>query len=148
METPIEIKFVGTHKNKPLYATSGSAGADLFADGPNPMTIFPGQAMLIPTGIALHIKDPSIGGFVFGRSGLALNHQISVASGVGVIDSDYTGEIFVSMRNSAEEDPYTVKPGDRIAQIIFLPVVMARFIQVEELPETARGSGGFGSTGG
>lgn len=130
----------------PSYATPGSAGMDLHACVKEPIVIKPRQIYNIPTGIAIHINDSNVGGFVFPRSGLASKHGISLVNAVGVIDSDYVGEIICPMINLSETD-YTVNPGDRIAQIVFLPVYCANLILTDELQSTERGTGGFGSTG-
>jgi len=130
----------------PNYATSGSAGMDLHACIKEPIIMKPRQIYKIPTGIAIHINNSNVGGFVFPRSGLASKHGITLVNAVGVIDSDYVGEIMCLMINLSESD-YTVNPGDRIAQIVFLPVYCASLILTDELQSTERGTGGFGSTG-
>lgn len=130
----------------PSYATEGSAGMDLFACLRKEVIINPGDIKSIPTGIAIHIADNNIGGFIFPRSGLSTKHGISLVNSVGVIDSDYTGEVICPMINHSNAE-YVLKPGDRIAQIIFMPIYIANFILTEELEDTKRGSGGFGSTG-
>lgn len=130
----------------PNYATSGSAGVDLHACLEEAWTIDPGQIVRIPTGIAIELPDPSVGAFLFARSGLASKYGLTLANGVGVIDSDYRGEIQVAMINLGKE-AITLHDGDRIAQIVFMPVYLADFLGVDELGETSRGSGGFGSTG-
>lgn len=130
----------------PTYATTGSAGVDLHASLEEAWTIDPGQIVRIPTGIAIEIPDPSIGAFLFARSGLASKYGLTLANGVGVIDSDYRGEIQVAVINLGKE-AITLHDGDRIAQIVFMPVYLADFLGVDELGETSRGSGGFGSTG-
>jgi len=130
----------------PRYGTEGSAGCDLVAALSDPPTLAPGERSAVPTGICVHIGTPSLVGLVCARSGLALKHGISLPNGVGVIDSDYTGELLVALAN-ASSLPYTINPGDRIAQLLFVPVERAVFEEVASLEETARGSGGFGSTG-
>lgn len=130
----------------PSYATEGSAGMDLFACLREEAVINPGDIKSIPTGIAIHIADNNIGGFIFPRSGLSTKYGISLVNSVGVIDSDYTGEVICPMINLSNAE-YVLKPGDRIAQIIFMPIYIANFILTEELEDTKRGSGGFGSTG-
>jgi len=148
----IDIKIKRIEKNfqydfsMPKYATSGSAGLDLHACIEKPITIKQGHIYRIPTGIAIHIKNKGIAGFIFPRSGIASKHGISLANSVGVIDSDYTGELICPIINLGRED-YTINPGERIAQIVFLPVYTARLIMTEQLDETTRGSSGFGSTG-
>lgn len=130
----------------PEYATPGSAGMDLSACIPGEITIKPGEIVKVNTGIAIQIPHSGIGGFVFPRSGLSSKHGISLANCVGVIDSDYTGEIICPVINHSSSD-YTIKPGDRIAQLVFLPVIKARLQETDRLEATERGSGGFGSTG-
>ena len=130
----------------PLRATSGSAGADLFACLDAPMTLAPGGRALVPTGIAVELPGANLVAFVFARSGLAIKHGITLSNGVGVIDSDYRGELQVGLTNLSDT-PYTVQPGDRIAQLAVMPVVQAELERVDSLDETGRGTGGFGSTG-
>lgn len=141
----VKIQYLNEKAIKPEYATAGSAGMDLCAAMDNPVELRVGGRVMIPTGIAMQIPE-GYGGFIFPRSGLAYKKGISMANCVGVIDSDYTGEIQVVLHNISGHD-YTVNPGDRIAQIVFLPVGMAELCEVEELEETRRGTGGFGSTG-
>ncbi len=141
----VKIQYVNPEAKMPEYATDGSAGMDLSAVMEKPVTLRVGGRAMIPTGIALEIPE-GYGGFVFPRSGLSYKKGISMANCVGVIDSDYTGEIKVVLHNISGHD-YTVNPGDRIAQLVFLPVPKAEFEVVEELGKTERGSGGFGSTG-
>ncbi|MGE5629825.1 MAG: dUTP diphosphatase [Caulobacteraceae bacterium] len=131
---------------EPAYATKGSAGMDLSACIDRDILVKPGEIVKVPTGIAIQIPDIGIAGFVFPRSGLSSKHGVSLANCVGVIDSDYTGEIICPVINHGKND-YIVKNGDRIAQIVFMPVFTAAFREVSELAETERGSGGFGSTG-
>ena len=148
----IIIKYIRTSTDKnleakvPKYATAGSAGMDLSACVPEDILIKPGEIVMVKTGIAIQIPNSSIGGFVFPRSGLSSRYGISLANCVGVIDSDYTGEIICPVINHGSSD-YTVKSGDRIAQIVFLPVLKAKLQEVSSLEETERGIGGFGSTG-
>lgn len=150
MRINIKIKTIEKDfENKfklPSYATEGSAGIDLIACIKEETIIKPGDVKSIPTGIAIHIADSNIGGFVFPRSGLSTKYGISLINSVGVIDSDYTGEIICPIINHGKTE-YILKPGDRIAQIIFMPICIADFILTDELEETKRGSGGFGSTG-
>lgn len=150
MDIEVKIKQVRTITGQasfvPAYATPGSAGMDLKACIEEPMTIKAGQIIKIPTGIAIQIPNCYTGGFVFPRSGLSSKHGISLINCVGVVDSDYTGEIICPVVNHSEED-FVVNPGDRIAQLVFMPVCNAALIEVEELEQTERGSGGFGSTG-
>jgi dUTP pyrophosphatase len=130
----------------PQYATDGSAGLDLPACLEAPVVIAPGDRVKIPTGIAIEIPNKHIVGLVFPRSGLAARHGISLANAVGVIDSDYKGEIIVALCNHGESE-YVIKPGERMAQLVFVPVFKATLEETRELTETGRGAGGFGSTG-
>lgn len=130
----------------PAYATAGSAGMDLSACIEGPVVIRPGERLLVPTGIAIQLPGPDVGAFLFARSGLAAKHGIQLANGVGVIDSDYTGEVKCLLLNAGSE-PFEIQPGDRIAQVVFLPVILADLILVDELNPTERGDGGFGHTG-
>ncbi|MDD4334493.1 MAG: dUTP diphosphatase [Desulfotomaculaceae bacterium] len=130
----------------PQYATAGSAGLDLPACLGSPQVVAPGARVKIPTGIAIEIPHRHIVGLVFPRSGLAAKHGISLANAVGVIDSDYKGEIIVAVLNQGESE-YVIKPGERIAQLVFVPVFKAAIEETHELKETDRGAGGFGSTG-
>ena len=130
----------------PAYATAGSAGLDLRACIDGPLVIEPGQATLIPTGIALHIGDPGLAAMILPRSGLGHKHGIVLGNLVGLIDSDYQGPLMVSCWNRGQA-AFTVQPMDRIAQLVIVPVVQARFRQVQEFNASERGEGGFGSTG-
>lgn len=130
----------------PARATQGSAGADLYACIDSEITVNPGERAVIPTGVAIALPDARHAAFVFARSGLAIKHGIGLLNGVGVIDSDYRGEICVGVTNQLGE-PYTVAPGERIAQLVIMPVDLPAFVEVDSLDETQRGSGGFGSTG-
>lgn len=130
----------------PSYATPASAGVDLSADLREPITLGPGENVKIPTGLAIELPDQSVVALVFARSGLASRHGIGLTNGVGVIDSDYRGEIQVLMQNLGTQ-PVKIMPGDRIAQMVFMPIFHALFDDVAELQETQRGAGGFGSTG-
>lgn len=129
----------------PKYATNGSAAVDLCAMIDSPITLTPGERALIPTGIALSIPDGYVG-IVAARSGLACKKGICLSNGIGVIDSDYRGEISVGLFNSSK-DEFTVERGERIAQLMFVPVESAVFVSTDSLDETERGEGGFGSTG-
>lgn len=130
----------------PSYATEGSAGFDLRACLKEPLTIAPKERVRVPTGIAISIEEEGYGGFIFARSGLALNHGITLPNGVGVIDRDYRGEIMVALTNLSDT-PYTIQNGDRIAQMVIMPAIAAEFTEVPFLGNTERGTGGFGSTG-
>lgn len=130
----------------PNYATSGSAGMDLRACIDSPVTIAAGERGLIPTGLAIALPGADWVALVYARSGLAIKHGLAPANCVGVIDSDYRGEIVVGLLNSSRE-PYTIEPGERVAQLVIMPVTQAQVQVVEELDGTERGTGGFGSTG-
>lgn len=130
----------------PRYATGGSAGLDLRACLDAPLVLQPGQAELIPTGLSIHIADPGLCAMLLPRSGLGHKHGLVLGNLVGLIDSDYQGPLMVSCWNRSRE-PYTVQPLERIAQMVVVPVVQARFERVESFDASARGSGGFGSTG-
>ena len=130
----------------PFYASTGAAAMDLHACLDEPLTIAPRALVSIPTGVAIALPSAEYVALVFARSGLGIKHGVTLSNGVGVIDSDYRGEIGVGLVNLSET-PYTVAPGDRIAQLAVVPVVRAALTPVEELDETARGAGGFGSTG-
>ena len=132
----------------PAYATEGSAAVDLRAaiEEDAPVTIAPGARAMIPTGVAISPESRDVVAIVAARSGLAVKSGICLANGIGVIDSDYRGEIAVGLLNTSDKD-FTVHRGDRIAQLMFMPVLQAALLSVESLDETARGAGGFGSTG-
>ena len=137
---------IGTDIPLPYYATPGSAAMDLHACVDAPVAIPARGRAVIPTGIAIALPSPDYVALVFARSGLGIKHGIAPANCVGVIDSDYRGEILVGLQNSGDAD-FTVQPGDRIAQLMVVPVIQARIQMVDELDETQRGAGGFGSTG-
>jgi len=130
----------------PRYATAASAGVDLCADLLESLIVNPGENVKIPTGLAIELPSQQVVALVFARSGLASSHGLGLTNGVGVIDSDYRGEIHVLMHNSGSQ-PVIINSGDRIAQMVFMPVFHALFEEVEELQDTDRGTGGFGSTG-
>lgn len=130
----------------PEYKTKGSAGMDLKAAINEPILIKPGETKLIPTGFAISLGDAAVVGLVYARSGLASKHGIALANGVGVIDSDYRGEIFCPLINLSKED-FLLKPLERMAQLVITPILLPTIEVVEELDETGRGSGGFGHTG-
>ena len=132
----------------PAYATDGSAAVDLRAaiDEGTTVVIAPGERALIPTGIAISPESKNVVAIVAARSGLAIKKGICLSNSIGVIDSDYRGEICVGLFNTSKE-PFTVCRGDRIAQMMFMPVYTAKFLQADSLDETERGAGGFGSTG-
>ncbi len=138
--------LIGEQIPLPYYATKGAAGMDLCACIEEPVLI-PGRGKArIPTGIAIQLPSENYVALVFPRSGLAAKHGINMANSVGVIDSDYTGEIQCVLFNQEEQD-YVIQPGDRIAQLVIMPIIQAELAVIEELAETERGSGGFGSTG-
>ena len=130
----------------PQYATPGSAGLDLRACLDAPLTLAPGQTELIPAGIAIHIADPGLAAVILPRSGLGHKHGIVLGNLVGLIDSDYQGQIFVSTWNRGNA-PFTVNPMERLAQLVVVPVVQVGFNVVAEFGASDRGAGGFGSTG-
>ncbi len=130
----------------PHYATPGAAGLDLRACIDAPLTLEPGQTQLIPTGIALHLADPGLAALILPRSGLGHKHGIVLGNLVGLIDSDYQGQIFVSTWNRGTES-FTLNPLERLAQLVIVPVLQVCFNIVEEFPTSQRASGGFGSTG-
>jgi dUTP pyrophosphatase len=137
---------VGRELPLPQHATDGSAGLDLRACIDAAIELAPGATVLIPTGIAIHIGDTGLAAMILPRSGLGHKHGIVLGNLTGLIDSDYQGQIFVSCWNRGEAS-YTIAPGERIAQMIFVPVVQARFSVVEEFEESRRGAGGFGHSG-
>ena len=137
---------IGREFPLPEYATPGSAGVDLRACVDAPMTVLPGATELIPTGIALHIEDPGLAATILPRSGLGHKHGIVLGNLVGLIDSDYQGEILVSCWNRGSE-PFEVEPGLRLAQLVIVPVVQVEFEVVPEFLASRRGAGGFGHTG-
>ncbi len=130
----------------PAYASPGAAGMDLRACIDAPLTIAPGSTELVPTGIAIHIADPGLAAVILPRSGLGHKHGIVLGNLVGLIDSDYQGPLMVSCWNRGNL-PYTLQPLDRLAQLVIVPVVQARFRVVENFDASARAAGGFGSTG-
>ena len=144
----IELKILDARirERLPAYATSGSAGLDLRACIDRALTIAPGDAQLISTGIAIHIGDPTLAAMVLPRSGLGHKHGIVLGNLVGLIDSDYQGPLMVSCWNRGRE-PFTIQPFDRIAQLVIVPVVQASFRLVDDFATSDRGVGGFGSSG-
>jgi len=146
--TTIELRILDPRIREclPAYATPGSAGLDLRACVDAPLTLAPGGAELIPTGVAIHVGDPGLAAMILPRSGLGHKHGIVLGNLVGLIDSDYQGPLMVSCWNRGRES-YTVQPLDRIAQLVVVPVVQATFRIVERFESSARGTGGFGSSG-
>lgn len=137
---------IGREFPLPRYETRGAAGLDLRACIEAPARIAPGETRLVSSGIAIHIADPGLAAVVLPRSGLGHKHGIVLGNLVGLIDSDYQGPVGISVWNRGDE-PFTIEPGDRIAQLVFLPVARARFEVVDEFAETERGEGGFGHSG-
>lgn len=141
------VKILKLHKNAriPTYGSADAAGADLYACIDEAVTIQPSQTVLIPTGLSMEIEQ-GFAGFIYARSGLATKRGLAPANKVGVIDSDYRGQVMVSLHNHTEQ-PQTVEPGERVAQMVFAPVYQAQFCETDALQDTERGTGGFGSTG-
>ena len=137
---------IGREFPLPQYATPGSGGMDLRACLQQPLTLAPGDTALVPSGIAIHIADAGYAALLLPRSGLGHKHGIVLGNLVGLIDSDYQGEVLVSCWNRGR-DAFTVQPGERIAQLVLVPVMQARFQVVEEFEESRRGAGGFGHSG-
>jgi dUTP pyrophosphatase len=150
MKKAIELKIldprIGTEYPLPTYATPGSAGLDLRALLDAPLTLKPGQTELIPTGIAIHIGDANLCATILPRSGMGHKHGIVLGNLVGLIDSDYQGQLMVSTWNRGQTE-FTIQPGDRIAQLVFMPVVQAEFNLVADFDQSERGEGGFGHSG-
>ena len=150
MKKNIELKIldprIGTEYPLPAYATPGSAGLDLRALLDAPLVLNPGETFLIPTGIAIHIADSNLCATILPRSGLGHKHGIVLGNLVGLIDSDYQGQLLVSTWNRGQ-DSFTIQPGDRIAQLVFMPVVQADFSLVLDFNQSERGEGGFGHSG-
>ena len=146
MNPIVKYKKLDARAVVPQYATPGAAAADLCAVLDTPLTLAPMQRALVPTGLAIELPGPACVALVYARSGLSIKHGLCMANGVGVIDSDYRGEIRVGLTNLSDT-PYTVQPGDRIAQLAVMPVVQAELERVDSLDDTGRGTGGFGSTG-
>ena len=137
---------IGNSIPLPAYATDGSAGLDLRACLDEPLLLEPGQAHLVPTGLAIHLDDPGLAAVLLPRSGLGHKHGVVLGNLVGLIDSDYQGQVMVSTWNRGSH-PYTIQPGERIAQMVIVPVVQAALEIVDSFEESERGAGGFGSSG-
>ncbi len=137
---------VGESIPLPEYATDGSAGLDLRACIEAPLVVEPGQTVLVPTGLAIHIGDPGLAAVLLPRSGLGHKHGLVLGNLTGLIDSDYQGQVFISCWNRAHA-AYEIKPGERIAQMVFVPVEQVRFEVVADFDDSRRGSGGFGHSG-
>jgi len=150
MKRVIDLKILDSMMGEcyplPEHATPGSAGVDLRACTYSALTVEPGETVLIPTGIAVHIKDPSLCATILPRSGLGHKHGIVLGNLVGLIDSDYQGELKISCWNRSDT-PFVINTGDRIAQMVFLPVVQVDFNVVDSFDESERGNGGFGHSG-
>lgn len=146
----IQLKILDTRIGNdyplPAYSTDGSAGLDMRACIDEHLHIAPGETHLIPTGLAIHIADPSLAAVLLPRSGLGHKHGLVLGNLVGLIDSDYQGQVFISCWNRGQE-PFTIEPGDRIAQMVFVPVVQVAFDVVEDFDTSHRGEGGFGHSG-
>lgn len=145
-EINVKIKILREDIPLPAYETAGSAAFDLRAAIDSEVTVAPGEHQLFPTGIAIAPETSGAVAIVCARSGLGGKRGVTLTNGIGVIDSDYRGEVRVSLLNTSDE-PYTVAPGERIAQLMFVPVLHANLIPADSLDETERGEGGFGSTG-
>jgi dUTP pyrophosphatase len=150
MSREIELKILDPRLGRdfplPDYATAHAAGMDLRALCEAPLVLAPGEAQLVPTGLAIHMADPTLCAVILPRSGLGHKQGLVLGNLVGLIDADYQGPVMVSLWNRGQ-NPQTVQPGDRIAQLVFMPVVRAGFRIVSEFEQSARGSGGFGHTG-
>jgi dUTP pyrophosphatase len=148
MSLQVELKILDARLNEamPAYATSGSAGLDLRACLETAITIQPGETTLIPTGMAIHLADPNYAAMILPRSGLGHKHGIVLGNLVGLIDSDYQGQLFVSCWNRSNT-AFVMNPMERMAQLVIVPVVQASFSVVDEFDASERGEGGFGSTG-
>ena len=144
----IDVKLLDERlrTHPPAYATSGSAGLDLRACLPGPITLHPGETTLIPSGLAIHLADPGLAAMVLPRSGLGHKHGIVLGNLVGLIDSDYQGQVFVSVWNRGR-DSFTIQPMERIAQMVVVPVLQVAFNVVSDFDQSERGNDGFGSTG-
>ncbi|MET0984690.1 MAG: dUTP diphosphatase [Steroidobacteraceae bacterium] len=147
---PLQVRILDARLGRefplPSYATDGSAGVDLRACVKEPLTLDPGASELIPSGLAIHIGDPGLAAIVLPRSGLGHKHGIVLGNLVGLIDSDYQGQLFVSCWNRGKT-AFTIQPGERIAQLVLVPVVQVEFEIVEDFVASNRGAGGFGSSG-
>lgn len=142
----LKIKKVRENAKLPSRATEGSAGMDLYACIDEPITLKKGDTAIIPTGIAIGLDNKNLCAFVYARSGLAIKHGIGLLNSVGVIDSDYRGEICVGVIKQTDTE-YIIEPNERIAQMVIQPVEIPQIVEVDELDNTVRGTGGFGSTG-
>lgn len=142
----LKIKKVRENARIPKIATSGSAGMDLYACIDEKIALEPNALVMIPTGLAIELPDSSCAAFIYARSGLGVKHGICLSNGVGVIDSDYRGEVCIGLCNVSDK-PYVIEPFERVAQMVIAPVIVPEISVVDNLSETDRGQGGFGSTG-
>lgn len=142
----LKIKKLRPNAKIPKRATNGSAGMDLYACIDESITLAPGQLAIIPTGIAIELPDSNCAAFLYARSGLGVKHGICLSNGVGVIDSDYRGEICAGLCNVSDK-PYVIEPEERVCQMVIAPVITPEIVEVGDLSDTTRGQGGFGSTG-
>jgi dUTP pyrophosphatase len=146
MQVDLKILDPRVRAQLPHYATPGSAGLDLRACLDTPVSLNPGETRLIPTGLAIHLADPGYAAMILPRSGLGHKHGVVLGNLVGLIDSDYQGQLMVSVWNRSQE-PFTIQPFERIAQMVIVPVLQASFNLVDDFDSSHRGEGGFGSTG-
>jgi dUTP pyrophosphatase len=146
MKLDLKILDARMREQLPAYATTGSAGLDLRACLDEPLTLEPGQSALVPTGLAIHVGDPGYAALILPRSGLGHKHGIVLGNLVGLIDSDYQGQLMISTWNRGQTT-FTLNPMERLAQLVIVPVVQAEFNIVDDFGESERGAGGFGSTG-
>jgi dUTP pyrophosphatase len=146
MKLDLKILDARMRDQLPAYATTGSAGLDLRACLDEPLTLKPGETALVPTGLAIHVGDPGYAALILPRSGLGHKHGIVLGNLVGLIDSDYQGQLMISTWNRGET-PFVLNPMERLAQLVIVPVVQAEFNVVDDFAESERGAGGFGSTG-
>ncbi|MGF6755404.1 dUTP diphosphatase [Paraburkholderia sp. GAS42] len=146
MKLDLKILDARMREQLPAYATTGSAGLDLRACLDEPLTLKPGETALVPTGLAIHVGDPGYAALILPRSGLGHKHGIVLGNLVGLIDSDYQGQLMISTWNRGQNE-FTLNPMERLAQLVIVPVVQAEFNIVDDFEESVRGDGGFGSTG-
>jgi dUTP pyrophosphatase len=146
MKLDLKILDARMREQLPAYATTGSAGLDLRACLDEPLTLKPGETALVPTGLAIHVGDPGYAAVILPRSGLGHKHGIVLGNLVGLIDSDYQGQLMISTWNRGQTE-FTLNPMERLAQLVIVPVVQAEFNIVDDFEESVRGAGGFGSTG-
>ncbi|MBV8627221.1 MAG: dUTP diphosphatase [Paraburkholderia sp.] len=146
MKLDLKILDARMRDQLPAYATTGSAGLDLRACLDEPITLKPGETALVPTGLAIHVGDPGYAALILPRSGLGHKHGIVLGNLVGLIDSDYQGQLMISTWNRGQTE-FTLNPMERLAQLVIVPVVQAEFNIVDDFEESVRGAGGFGSTG-